>query len=73
MKEEGEEKHLVNGSGLSDIPVTYTVCSPQRETQTVQHAAERRDDGKRERRQTGETMGGEGGDDAGERDVRGER
>lgn len=67
---------MVNGSGLSDIPVTYTVCGPQRETQTVQHAAERRDDGKRERRQTGETMGeegGDGGDDAGERDVRGER
>jgi len=39
----GGIKALVNGSGLSAIPATYsTVCSPQRETQTVQHAAERR-------------------------------
>ena len=35
----------------------HTVCSPQRETQTVQHAAERRDDRRRGRRQRGETRG----------------
>ena len=40
-EEEGGEKRLVSGSGLSAIPGTYTVFSPQRESQTVQHAAER--------------------------------
>lgn len=40
----------------------HAVCSPQRETQTVQHAAERRDDRRRGGRQRGETTGPEGED-----------
>lgn len=56
VKEEGGRKAL----GKWVRPVCHprhihTECSPQRETQTVQHAAERRDDRRRGRRRRGET------------------
>lgn len=51
VKEEGEEKRLVNGSGLSAIPGTCTLCAAPREGPRLYNMLLR-----------GETTGGEGED-----------
>lgn len=50
-EEEGEEKRLVNGSGLSAIPGTCTLCAAPREGPRLYNMLPR-----------GETTGGEGED-----------